>query len=143
MPTAASSEKLYQEIVNLDTLVFEAYNSCNLSVFKTFFVKDLEFYHDKSGLILTRKKMLKILEATLCSNSEVKTRRELIVDSLEVYPLQNFGAIEIGTHYYYQSVNGKPEKKVEVAKFTHIWQKKKNKWKISRVLSYDHQLINE
>ncbi|MEX2591243.1 MAG: nuclear transport factor 2 family protein [Anditalea sp.] len=143
MPTSTSSKKLYQEIANLDHLAFEAYNTCNLSVFKTFFVKDLEFYHDKSGLILTRKKMLEILETTLCGNSEVKTRRELVADSLEVYPLQNFGAIEIGTHYYFQSKNGQTEKKVEVAKFTHIWKKKDNKWKISRVLSYDHQPIDQ
>lgn len=143
MPTSASSENLYQEIAHLDNLVFEAYNTCNLSLFKTFFVEDLEFYHDKSGLILTRKKMLDILEATLCGNSEVKTRRELIADSLEVYPLHNFGAIEIGSHYYYQSRQGQTEKLVERAKFTHIWKKENNKWKISRVLSYDHQPMTQ
>jgi hypothetical protein len=141
MPTSVSSEKLYREIADLDHLVFEAYNSCNLTAFKTFFVEDLEFYHDKSGLILTRKKMIEILEATLCANSEIKTRRELIAESLEVYPLQNFGAIEIGAHYYYQSSPGQTEKRVEMAKFTHIWQYRDNKWQITRVLSYDHQPI--
>ena len=141
MPISTLSEKLYQEIAHLDNKVFEAYNNCNLSAFKTFFVEDLEFYHDKSGLILTRKKMLEILEATLCGNSGVKTRRELITESLEVYPVENFGAIEIGSHYYYQSINGLPETRVEVAKFTHIWHKRDNLWKITRVLSYDHQSI--
>ena len=139
--TSSSTEKLHQEILQLDHIVFDAYNTCNLTVFETFFVENLEFYHDKSGLISSRKTMLAALEAVLCGNSGIKTRRELIPESLKVYPLDNFGAIQIGEHYYYQSVNGQPEKLVEVAKFTHIWRKTGSSWKISRVLSYDHQAI--
>lgn len=139
MLTSPITEKLYQEIANLDSIVFEAYNSCNPSAFKEFFVEDLEFYHDKSGLVLGRKKMLEALENTIWSNKNIKMRRELIPESLEVYPLVNFGAIQMGQHYYYQSINGLPENRVEVAKFTHIWHHQENNWKICRVLSYDHQ----
>ena len=139
MGTSSIPEKLYQEIAYLDRIVFEAYNTCNLSAFKNYFVEDLEFYHDKSGLIQGRKKMLEALETTLWSNKNIMVRRELIPESLEVYPLLNFGAIQIGKHYYYQSINGLPETLVEVAKFTHVWQQKDNEWKICRVLSYDHQ----
>ena len=141
--TSTHQENLYQEIAHLDQIVFEAYNDCNLSVFKTFFAEDMEFYHDKSGLISSREKMLSALEATLFNNSECRTRRELIKDSLEVYPLDNFGAIEIGAHYYYRSTLGKPERCVEVAKFTHIWKKTDNVWKITRVMSYDHRPVGD
>lgn len=141
MPDSTSTEKLFQQIAYLDKKVFEAYNSCNLSLFKDYFVEDLEFYHDKSGLVLSRKKMVEALEAALCGNPNIKTRRELIPDSLEVYPLMNFGAIEIGSHYYYQSIDGLPEVLVEVAKFTHIWHKMDDTWKICRVMSYDHRSL--
>lgn len=104
-------------------------------------MEDLEFYHDKSGLIRSRNTMIENLKAILCSDSTVKTRRELIMESLKVYPLDNYGAIQIGEHYYYQSQQGQPEKKVEIAKFTHIWKKEKEDWKISRVMSYDHQAV--
>lgn len=143
MSSTTSTVSLYQEIAQLDQIIFDAYNNCDLSLFKDYFTEDLEFYHDQSGLILTRNKMLEILASTLCGNSEVKTRRELIAGSLEVYPLHNFGAIEIGAHYYYRSINGQPEKLVEKGKFTHIWKKQDNTWKISRVLSYDHQPISQ
>lgn len=141
MTFSTSTENLHQEISQLDQSVFDAYNTCNLKVFETFFVEDLEFYHDRSGLISSRKTMLAALEDSLCGNSGIRTRRELIPESLKVYPLENFGAIQVGEHYYYQSRNGQPEKLVEVAKFTHIWQKSDNSWKIRRVLSYDHQAI--
>jgi len=141
MTIPTSSCKLYQEILQLDTKVFQAYNTCDLSVFKNYFMEDLEFYHDKSGLIRSRNTMIENLKAILCSDSTVKTRRELIMESLKVYPLDNYGAIQIGEHYYYQSQQGQPEKKVEIAKFTHIWKKEKEEWKISRVMSYDHQAV--
>lgn len=143
MLTSSLTENLYQEIAGLDRIVFEAYNSYNLPVFKDYFVEDLEFYHDKSGLIIGRKQMLEALEAALWSNKNIKMRRELIPESLEVYPILNFGAIQIGKHYYYQSMHGLPEILVEVAKFTHLWQNKDNQWKICRVMSYDHQPYEE
>lgn len=141
MPNSSSPEGLYQKIAKLDTIVFEAYNTCNLSAFKDYFVEDLEFYHDKSGMISSRKIMLDALQAMLCDNNGVRIRRELIKDSLKVYPVENFGAIQVGEHYYYKSYNGQPEELAEVAKFTHIWKNDENEWKITRVLSYDHQPI--
>lgn len=143
MTDSTSSESLFQVIGELDTIVFEAYNSCNLSDFKNYFVEDLEFYHDKTGMISSRKSMLEALEVMLCGNSKVKTRRELIEDSLMVYPLDNFGAIQVGEHQYYKSFNGQPEELVEVAKFTHVWKNDETGWKITRVLSYDHQPIGK
>lgn len=140
MSNSASSEALFQKIVNLDNLAFEAYNSCNLSEFKNYFVEDLEFYHDKSGLICSRSVMIQALEAILC-NSGVKIRRELIRSSLRVYPIDNYGAIQVGEHYYYQSNKGQPEKLFEAAKFTHIWKNEGDQWRISRVLSYDHHPV--
>lgn len=139
MPVSTSSADLFQQIAHLDSLAFEAYNSCNLSVFKDYFVEDLEFYHDKSGLITSREVMIEALKSMLCDNTGIKVRRELIESSLKVYPLENFGAIQVGEHYYYQSVNQQPEKLFEAAKFTHIWKKEDDQWRISRVLSYDHQ----
>lgn len=141
MPNSIPSERLYQIIFQLDATVFEAYNTCNISDFKNYFVEDLEFYHDKSGMISSRKTMIEALEAMLCGNHGVRTRRELIKESLKVYPIENFGAIQVGEHHYYKSFNGQPEELVEVAKFTHIWKNEEKEWKITRVLSYDHQPI--
>jgi len=141
MPNSTSSESFYQIIADLDANVFEAYNACNLSEFKDNFVDDLEFYHDESGLICSRQTMLDALSLMLCGEDKVRTRRALIKDSLQVYPIDNFGAIQVGEHQYFKSCNGQPEQLVEVAKFTHIWRNDDTGWKITRVMSYDHQPV--
>ncbi|MBL0048058.1 MAG: nuclear transport factor 2 family protein [Bacteroidetes bacterium] len=62
--------------------------------------------------------------------------RKLVNGSLEVHPIKDFGAIEIGTHEFRHMENGKEE--LGVFKFVMIWQKQNDGWKISRVISFDH-----
>ena len=49
---------------------------------------------------------------------------------LKVYPLNNYGAVEVGVHRFYQLLPGKPEKLVEVSQFTHVWKKDESGWKL-------------
>jgi hypothetical protein len=42
---------LFNKIANLDSSLFEAYNSKNLDLMKTYFTKDLEWYQDNGGLL--------------------------------------------------------------------------------------------
>jgi len=63
--------------------------------------------------------------------------------SLKVYPLNNYGAVEVGVHRFFKLTPGKPEQLVEVSQFTHVWKKEEESgWKLSRVLSYDHRLTD-
>src|ERR1044072_1900949 len=45
--------------------------------------------------------------------------RELVPESVKVYPLNNYGAIEPGTHRFYAASKGKPNPLTEGAPFTH------------------------
>ena len=54
--------------------------------------------------------------------------RALLPDTLEVYPLK----VEIGVH------RGRPEDGVGDAKFVTLWQNKDGVWKVTRVISYNH-----
>ena len=56
--------------------------------------------------------------------------------SLEVYPLKGYGAVEIGVHRFYHP--GAPGDGGE-AKVITLWQYKDGAWKVSRVISYDHE----
>jgi hypothetical protein len=76
------------------------------------------------------------------TGEDYRARRELVPGTLKVYPLNNYGAVEIGVHRFYQLLPGKPEKLVEVSQFTHIWKKEESGWKLARVLSYDHKLTD-
>jgi hypothetical protein len=63
-------------------------------------------------------------------------QRTLVSASLEVYPLNNYGAVEMGTHRFHQPAN--PADGVGEARFVMLWQQKNGSWKLTRVISYDH-----
>lgn len=132
-------ETLTKTILEKDTLFWDAYNTCRLSVFESSLAADLEFYHDKGGLTLGADKLIKMVKEGLCGSEIPELRREEVAGTVAVYPLNNFGAIISGEHLFYFREPGKPEKLIEKAKFTHVWRLKDGEWRMSRVLSYDHQ----
>jgi Domain of unknown function (DUF4440) len=55
--------------------------------------------------------------------------------TLEVYPLKGYGAVEIGIHRFHHPENAE---NVGDAKFVMLWQNKDGMWKVTRVISYNH-----
>ena len=127
------STELYDTIARMDSLLFAALYKQDTVSAKELFTKDLEFYHDKSGLSNYQQN----IEAfkTLFTKENGLTR-ELIPGSLEVYPIKDYGAIQEGRHRFCHPENGKQD--CGTFKFIHIWKKEDGKWKISRIISYDH-----
>ncbi|WP_053002483.1 nuclear transport factor 2 family protein [Kordia jejudonensis] len=138
-----STEDLEAKILALDATFWNVYNSCNVDKFKQFLTDDLEFYHDKGGLTETSEKLISLVKNGLCKDPNMKLRREAVKGSVNVYPLNNYGAIITGEHLFYLTENGNPERLVEAAKFTHVWKNENGKWCMSRVLSYDHKQASE
>ena len=128
-----ANQDLYKEIAHMDSILFNAFNIRDVETFKTLFTEDLEFYHDKGGLT-NYEYTMDFMKTTAKTNNQLK--RELVKGSLEVYPIPGYGAMEIGAHTFCHLENGKQD--CGTFKFVHIWQKKDGKWKISRVVSYDH-----
>jgi hypothetical protein len=117
----------------MDKTLFDAFNNRDTATFNKLFTKDLEFYHDKGGLT-NYEYTVKSLVSTASLNNGL--RRELVPGSLEVYPIPNYGAMEIGAHTFCHTENGKLD--CGTFKFVHIWKKVGNEWKITRVVSYGH-----
>ena len=130
---AISENELFNKIATLDSLLFTAYNSKNLGLMKTYFTKDLEWYQDNGGLIDFEQVFINFQSIF---NRDYELKRNLVKESLEVHPIQGYGAIEIGKHQFKHFENGKLE--VGTFKFLMIWKKENGNWKISRVISYDH-----
>ncbi|MFZ4056481.1 MAG: nuclear transport factor 2 family protein [Ferruginibacter sp.] len=124
--------QLYETIVKLDSIFFGAYNTCNsnLEKYGSFFSENIEFYHDKGGLMTSKQELIDATKRNICG----KVTRELVKGSIEVYPIKDFGAIEIGLHKFHnnQEPVGTPS---NVGRFMIIWENKNNDWKISRVVS--------
>ena len=72
------------------------------------------------------------------SGQNPRARRELVEDSMKVYPMNQYGALQTGKHMFYQFRNGQFEF-TESAIFTHLWKKTDEGWKLTRVYSYDHK----
>lgn len=128
-----SENELFNKIASLDSMLFNAYNSKNLDLMKTFFTKDLEWYQDNGGLINFERVFINFQSIF---NREYDLKRNLVKESLEVHPIKDYGAIEIGKHQFKHIENGKLE--VGTFKFLMIWKNDQGSWKISRVISYDH-----
>ena len=130
---AITEKELFSKVANLDSSLFAAYNTKNLDLMKTYFTKDLEWYQDNGGLI-GYEKVFSNFQSIF--NREYDLTRNLIKESLEVHPIEGYGAIEIGKHQFKHIENGKLE--IGTFKFLMIWKNDNGNWKITRVISYDH-----
>ncbi len=130
--TSDENPALVKTITDLDAAVFDAYNRCDLEIFASYFTKNVEFYHDKGGVTWDRKTVIENTRKYICH----KVRRELVPGSLKIYPINGYGAIEEGEHRFCQSETGACE---GIAKFVMIWENRKSKWQMTRVLSFGHR----
>jgi ketosteroid isomerase-like protein len=136
--TAPASDPLFKTIEALDKRLFDAYNRCDLEKFGSLLADDLEFYHDVDGLSRSRQSTVAAVKNNICG----KVTRELVPGTLEVYPIANYGAVEIGIHRFHHA--GKESTApVGEAKFIHLWQNKDGAWRLTRVISFYHRPLTK
>ena len=117
----------------MDSVLFDAFNNRDMETFKRVFTEDLEFYHDKGGLT-DYAYTIESFKNTVARNDGLK--RTLVKGSLEIYPIKDYGAIQIGAHTFCHLENGKQD--CATFKFVHIWKRIGTEWNIVRVVSYNH-----
>jgi len=96
---------------------------------KEIYANDIEFFHDKSGLSTSKSDILEATKNNICG----KVTRSLIKGSIEVYPINNYGAVEIGYHKFFN--NQEPDAPSNPSKFIIMWHYEKEQWKITKVIS--------
>lgn len=128
----AQPDALFLTIKSLDAKLFDAYNHCDLTTLGAMVSDDLEFYHDQTGLSVGKAPFLAAIKQNICG----KVERELLPQTLEVYPLKGYGAVELGIHRFRHPAH--PEDGMGDAKFVMLWQNKDDTWKVTRVISYEH-----
>jgi hypothetical protein len=133
-----SQEELDKAITTLDAALFDAYNRCDLEKFSSFFVKDVEFYHDQGGVTLGRENLTDSVKKNICG----KVTRELVPGTLQVHYMKGYGAVEMGVHRFHHPGHEDTEQ-VGEGSFIHLWQYKDGAWKITPVISYDHHTASK
>ncbi len=123
------SQGLYDTIARMDSVYFTAYNNCDMATQAAIYSDSLEFYHDGSGLSTSKRAILTAIKENICG----KVTRVLVKGSLEVYPIPNFGAVEVGLHRF---INHQENDHVSPPeRFVVVWQNRNGKWQITRVIS--------
>ncbi len=122
--------ELYNTIVTMDSTFFQAYNTCDLDKQAAIYSDNIEFYHDKGGLMTSKQEILDGTEKYVCG----KVTRELVKGSIEVYPIKDFGAIEMGLHKFHNNTE-KADPPSHASKFIIFWKNDANKWTITKVVS--------
>jgi ketosteroid isomerase-like protein len=117
----------------MDATIFDAFNTHDASRVMSLFTDDVEFYHDKDG-VSNYQQTAQAFKKLFASVPDI--RRELVLGTLEVYPINDYGAIEVGVHRFTHTENDNEE--TGSFKFVHIWRKTGDSWRISRAISYGH-----
>jgi hypothetical protein len=124
------SQELYNTIVHMDSVLFGAYNICDLPTMADCFSENIEFYHDQGGLMTNKDSIMAATKKNICG----KVTRVLVEGSIEVYAIRGYGAIEMGQHYFINNQQP-PNVHHSIGKFVHTWKKEGDKWRLTRVIS--------
>lgn len=124
-----TNSELYQTITALDSTYFKAYNECDMSIQEKMYDENIEFYHDLGGLSTDKAAILEGIKTNICG----KVTRTLVANSVEVHPIKDYGAIEIGMHQFYN--NQEPNAEAKPSKFIIFWKQTGPEWHINRVVS--------
>jgi ketosteroid isomerase-like protein len=130
--------ELEKAITALDAQLFDAYNTCNLEKFESFLSDDVEFYHDQGGFTRGKATITESVKQNICG----KVTRELVPGTLHVYSMKGYGAVEMGVHRFRHPGHDDTEPLGE-ASFVHLWQYKNGAWRIARIISYDHHVLEK
>ena len=142
----SSSSELYKTIATLDSLMIStAQRDCDLEAYESFLADDFEYYHDVAGM--TPSKEDEMSDMRIFCGPEQRgrqpLRRELIKSTLEVYPMDKYGALQFCDHVFYLQINDGTEKLIGKGKMTALWRLENDEWKVARIISYDHQPLAE
>ncbi|HEY4080974.1 MAG TPA: nuclear transport factor 2 family protein [Burkholderiaceae bacterium] len=130
---ASASAPLTLEVAALDAKLTAAFDAHDLPALMALFTDDLEFFHDTGGLQHFAE-VKAGFGGLFGQNNGI--HRTLVPGTLKVYPIKDYGAIELGSHRFCHIEKAKED--CGTFAFVHVWRKSAAGWKIARVVSYGH-----
>lgn len=121
---------LFDTIVALDKIYWDAYNNGNVNKVIEFMTDDHEFYHDEEGELFTKEKNAEVWREFY--KMDLGVVGETVEGTNEIYEISGYGALQIFYQRFYDKKNpewSKPGRAIT------LWKDTPNGWLQSRVFS--------
>lgn len=143
---AAIQADIQADIHAADAAYWQAYNNCDYKALNALTAEDVEFYHDLGGITRGRADLTGSVRDHICSHVDASIRRDAAPQETQTFLLRRgndvYAALVTGQHHFVRvmKANGAAVP-TEDARFSALWLKQDKGWKLSRVISYDHQAV--
>ena len=135
---ALSGDHLRNELFQANHAFFRAlFAECAADQANAFLTADVEFYDDRTGRRSGNEVRSDFERLAANCPATNGVRRILLRESVEVYPIRGFGAMQLGIHHFVED----GAETSTIAKFVIVWQRVGGAWRMSRVMSVDHQSV--
>jgi hypothetical protein len=132
------SGELFDALAQMDRAMFAAsFEDCDAAKANAIFSDDVEFYHDRTGLAVGEQVRESTRRLTASCPRDRGVERTVVPGSVRVYPIEGYGAVQIGMHRFDE--RGSPTS--TLAKFVSVWRWQDGRWWLARVLSLDHHAV--
>lgn len=143
-PDPDAQDPLHAQILQADQQLFAAaFEMCDAAGAAARTTADLEFFHDKGGKVARNRADFEASIANRCAAQRASggpdLQRRLLPESVEVFPLQQDRALQLGRHRFYEVQADGHAQLTGEARFVHLWHRVDGQWQVERVISYDHQ----
>jgi hypothetical protein len=133
------SGALFDELARMDSILFDAsFASCDAAKANAIFADDVEFYHDAAGFAAGEQVRENTRQLTASCPAARGVTRTVVPGSLRVYPIQSYGAVQVGVHRF----DERGAATSTIARFVHLWHFQDGQWRLARVLSLDHHAVD-
>jgi hypothetical protein len=127
--------QLEAEIIAADAKLFAGLNNRDIGPMKEGFSPRLEFYHDRGG-VSDYAGNIAIFERNFKAPNRI--RREALVETFDIFPSGPNHAMHIGKHRFCNKPSATEPEGCSIYRFSMVWERDNDQWKLLRVLSYDH-----
>jgi hypothetical protein len=133
------SGALFDELARMDSILFDAsFASCDAAKANAIFTDDVEFYHDETGFSAGEQVRENTRRLTASCPGARGITRTVVPGSLRVYPIADYGAVQVGVHRF----DERGAATSTMAQFVHLWRFQDGQWRLARVLSLDHRAVD-
>lgn len=132
------SGPLFDALARMDSVLFDAsFASCNATKANAIFADDVEFYHDQAGFSAGEQVRDNTRRLTASCPRTRGVTRTLVPGSLRIYPIEGYGAVQMGLHRF----DERGASSSTLTRFVHVWHLQSGTWRLARVLSLDHHPV--